>query len=146
MSKAHLSGYNTNADAATIGATGARIFALIGGSILVVSERQKLSDNREGSFMRLSNIINTTVIACTLTGVLGCAILRHKVDLGGIDLAHSASAGALGGTIFAFVVFFFGQFILTWILVVLSFLSNACKMGYDWIFVRSYKVWEKRRE
>ena len=39
------------------------------------------------------------VITCTLTGVIGCAILRHKVDLGGIDLAHSASAGALGGTL-----------------------------------------------
>ncbi|PPQ75706.1 hypothetical protein CVT24_002595 [Panaeolus cyanescens] len=65
-------------------------------------------------FQRHSPLWLLVVIICslpfgtlggTLSGVMGCAILRSRwVDLGGLDVLHAARAGALGGSIVFFIV------------------------------------------
>src|SRR6266704_607572 len=102
LRKAHISGHTTNAHAAAIGATGACISALIMGCLpSCVTVLQSGGGQEEKDSLRYLRSL-FTVLFYTLAGVLGCAILRHNhVDIGGIDIPHSAGAGALGGLIFS---------------------------------------------
>lgn len=86
-----------------------------------------------------------TILAYTLTGTIGCAILIHNhVDLGPIDVLHATRAGALGGAIFGpgmivLVPMFFGV-----LMIVLSPLWLAMSMGLRWVYVRSSESWDGR--
>jgi uncharacterized BrkB/YihY/UPF0761 family membrane protein len=91
---AHLAHYTDNASAAAIGATGAIIATIITG--IFISCIHKDENGQPPWFISLF----ANVLASTLTGTIGCAILIHNhVDLGPIDVLHAARAGALGGAI-----------------------------------------------
>lgn len=96
---AHLSGYTTNAHAAAIGATGG--FAALSVMMYAGTLYIKYTTNHWTNISSHEWCFNTlfvSAIGSALTGLLGCAILRDHVDLG-IDLAHSAASGTIGGLI-----------------------------------------------
>ena len=124
LSKARLSGYTTNAHAAAIGASGGGVARLI---------MAKSAHDRSSTRSRFAPLLELLdiVITYTRSAVLGWAILRFwHVDLGGIDLAHSASAGALGGIII--------------IIILLTIL--AWHSVFEWIYARLNYIREKKAE
>ena len=135
-----MSGYTSNAHAAAIGATGACISALIIGFLLsCVCGGQDCPWYIE---------LPLAVLSSTLAGVLGCAILRHNgVDLGEIDIPHSAAAGALGGFIFSFGTILVWPIFMAATLIILSPLFLAMTMGLKWVYRdhRSSSSWEQSR-
>jgi len=135
-----MSGYTTSAHAAAIGATGACISALITGCLSVCAHYGQQSKGNDPWYIRCL----FSVLFSTLAGVLGCAILHHnRVDLGGIDIQHSAAAAALGGLISSIGSIFIGPVLMMAISVILSplFLAVAMKMGLN---IRSNGGWEQR--
>ena len=131
LRKAHISGYTTNAHAATIGATGTCISAFIVGLVSHMCGWQ----GRRAS----------PVFLYTLAGVIGSATLRHyHVDIGGIDIPHSAGAGALGGIMISIGLTFAEPFVVAIILTILSPLFFATIISFQWVCIRSIDIWEHR--
>ncbi len=97
-----MSGYTTNALAAAIRVTGACIFSLILFCLSCCCNCVHQSGRGQEQKVYPWYIRSLyTVVFYTLAGVLDCAILRHNhVDIGGIDIPHSAGAAALRGFIF----------------------------------------------
>jgi len=136
LGAAHLAHYTDSASAAAIGATGAILASMVVG---IFMQCVPMDENGQPPWF-ISLAIN--VLVATLTGIIGCAILIHNhVDLGPIDVLHSARAGALGGAILGpgmilFVPIFFA--------VLIPPLWLAMKMGLRWVSVRSSESWDGR--
>ena len=85
------------------------------------------------------------ILVATLTGTIGCAILIHNhVDLGSIDVLHATRAGALGGAILGPGMILFVPIFFAALMIVLSPLWLAMKMGLRWVSVRSSESWDGR--
>ncbi|KIM41328.1 hypothetical protein M413DRAFT_146551 [Hebeloma cylindrosporum] len=136
---AHLAHYTNNASAAAIGATGAIIASLIMGIFLQCMPKD---ENGEPPWF-ITLFVN--VLACTLTGTIGCAILIHNhVDLGPIDVLHATRAGALGGAILGPGMIVILPLFFAAVMIVLSPLWLAMMMGLRWVSVRSSESWDGR--
>ena len=62
-----------------------------------------------------------TILVGAVSGPIGCAILREvKANVGGLDPAHAAAAGALGGVIAGPLVAVCAPIIASVMLVVIS--------------------------
>jgi len=141
LRKAHISGYTTNAHAAAIGATGTCT------SVLMGSLASCMFPSGDGQQQRALRSLKSlyTVLVYTLAGILGCAILRHyHVDIGGIDIPHSAGAGTLGGVILSIGLAFAEPVVATVYLIILSPFFLATIIGFQWVYVRSNSIWEQR--
>ena len=137
LCKAHISGYTTNAHAAAIGATGTCISAFISGLVSYMCGGQEQRTSRW--------YLSFTVFLYTLAGVLGCATLCHyHVDIGGIDIPHSAGAGAFGGIMLSIGLIFAEPFVVTVILTILSPLLFAAIISFQWVNIRANDIWEQR--
>ena len=130
---AHLAHYTDDASAAAIGATGGVIASIIVGIILHVVE--------DHWFIRLCS----GVLASTLTGTIGCAILLHNhVDLGPIDVLHATRAGALGGAIIGPAMSFAVPLIFTLLFIILTPIWLVMMSGLKWVSAHSSETWDGR--
>ncbi|KAF8803174.1 hypothetical protein BYT27DRAFT_7196058 [Phlegmacium glaucopus] len=87
-----------------------------------------------------------TLLLCTLSGTIGCAVLLHNhVDLGGIDVLHATRAGILGGVILGpgWSIGFPLALSLAVHLILLP-LRIATLFGAKWLWVRSSESWTER--
>ena len=140
LSSAHMSGYTTSDHAAAIGATGGCISGLIM-SCLSAGMHCGRSEEDDPWYIRLLS----TILFSTLAGVIGCAILlQSHVDIGGIDIEHSAGAGALGGLILSIAVILVWPLLMAAIFIILSPLFLAMSMVLKWVHIRSNGSWEQR--
>jgi hypothetical protein len=136
---AHLAHYTTNAVAAEIGAIGGVISAIAFGFFT-----QCLPKDENGELWWPFSMASSVIVS-TLAGTIGCAILqRAQAELHGIDVLHAARAGALGGAVLGPGMIFAAPLIMAALLIILSPLLIAMKLGLRWVYVRSSESWNDR--
>ncbi|KAF9484049.1 hypothetical protein BDN70DRAFT_917930 [Pholiota conissans] len=137
---AHHAHYTpSNAIAAEIGAVGGVLSGLIFGFLA-----QCLPTDEDGRLWWPFSMAGSVIVG-TLSGAIGTAILnKHNVDLKGIDLLHATRAGALGGTILGPGQIVAVPLIFAALMILLSPLLIAMKMGLRWVYVRSSESWSDR--
>ncbi|CAA7262104.1 unnamed protein product [Cyclocybe aegerita] len=153
---AHLEHYTRAALAAAVGATGAPIAVIIIGIVLQCLPRQltessqpprqhiydEYAGQNEQAQLPWYTTFCTTIVANTLSGTIGSAILLHNhVDLEGMDVLHATRAGATGGAVMAAAMIFVGPVITVVLGILLSPLWIAMLMGLKWVYVRSNETW-----
>ncbi|KAF8159298.1 hypothetical protein B0H34DRAFT_806959 [Crassisporium funariophilum] len=143
---ARLPHYTDNASAAYIGAVGILIASLIVALVMQCVPSCTVYNQRTGEQEPAWYVtMTTTLVASTLAGTIGCAILLHnKVDIGGIDVLHATRAGALGGAILGPGSIITTPLIGAAVMIILSPLWLAVQMGVQWVSVRSNETWSDR--
>jgi len=94
-------GYTDNGSAAAVGAVGAVFASMIVGTVSGIFPKSGGGDGEEPKHPFYVQVISAVLVG-TLSGAIGCSILRRAGHaLGGLNVLHATRAGAVGGAILA---------------------------------------------
>ncbi|KAF6751066.1 hypothetical protein DFP72DRAFT_498158 [Ephemerocybe angulata] len=137
---AHLPGYTGNPEAAAVGAVGG-IFAVICIGIVFSSCVPQTEMTEQGPQHAWYFRMAATVLAGTVTGPIGCSIMRRHMDLKGLDVLHATRAGAVGGAVMGVGNIVIFPILLLAIGILLTPLWIAMAMGLEFIVNKSNETW-----